>query len=96
MIEGRILSQNLANQTQETVKRPPGFYKGIIFDAVSMLAAWSAGYVYLPALLAVVCASTLTARLGANAAHRLPVRVLKQLFSGLLLLIAARMIYRLL
>lgn len=60
------------------------------------LPAWSAGYVYLPALLAVVCASTLTARLGANAAHRLPVRVLKQLFSGLLLLIAARMIYRLL
>ena len=48
MIEGRIQSQTLAaiqNNDREAA-RPPAFYKGIIFDTVTVLAALSAGYVY--------------------------------------------------
>lgn len=59
------------------------------------LPDWSIGYVYLPALLAIMAASSLTAPLGANMAHRLPARPLKRAFAALLLLLAARMIFKL-
>lgn len=59
---------------------------------VQNLPDWSIGYVYLPAMLAAVTTSSLTAPLGANLAHRLPTRILKRTFAGLLLLVAARMI----
>ena len=58
------------------------------------LPDWSIGYVYLPALLATVTTSSLTAPLGAHWAHRLPTRTLKRTFAGLLLLVAARRIYQ--
>jgi len=60
-------------------------------DAVS-LPALSVGYIYLPALFGLVAASLFTAPLGARLAHRLPVKVLKRLFGGLLLAIGASMI----
>lgn len=62
---------------------------------VHQLPDWSIGYVYLPAFLATVATSSLTAPLGANLAHRLPTRTLKRAFAVLLLLVAVRMIYRL-
>lgn len=55
---------------------------------------WSIGYIYLPALLATISTSSLTAPLGANLAHRLPTRAMKRGFAVLLLLVAARMIYK--
>ncbi len=58
------------------------------------LPPWSIGYVYLPALLATVATSSLLAPFGANLAHRLPARAMKRAFSVLLLLVAARMIYK--
>lgn len=58
------------------------------------LPDWSIGYVYLPAMLATVATSSFTAPLGANLAHRLPTRTLKRAFAGLLLLVAARMIFQ--
>ena len=46
MIEGRIPSQNLESQRRsEPDTRPPGFYKSLVFDVVSIVSAWSAGYV---------------------------------------------------
>lgn len=47
--------------------------------------AW--GFVHIPAFLGISAASLLTAQYGAKLAHRLPARLLKQLFSGLLLLV---------
>ena len=52
----------------------------------------SVGYIYLPALLGIVCASVLTAPLGARLAHRLPVPQLKRAFAVLLLAFGTRML----
>jgi uncharacterized membrane protein YfcA len=59
---------------------------------VAGLPAYSVGYVYLPALLGIVCASVLTAPLGVLLAHRLPVPKLKRVFALLLLLVGTRML----
>jgi len=50
------------------------------------------GYVYVPALLAIVAASVLSAPIGARAAHRWPVRKLKRAFAILLYVLAAYML----
>ncbi len=57
------------------------------------LPRWSLGYVYLPALIWLVPASMLTAPLGARLAHRLPVAALKRVFAGVLILLAAKMLW---
>lgn len=54
--------------------------------------ALSIGYVYLPALAAIVCTSVLTAPLGVRLAHSLPVDKLKRVFAVLLYAVAARML----
>lgn len=59
---------------------------------VGGLPAYSLGFVYLPALAALVVASVLTAPYGARAAHRLPVQTLKRVFACLLYLLATRMV----
>ncbi len=51
-----------------------------------------AGFVYLPALLGIVCTSWFTAPLGAKATHYLPTYLIKKIFAALLLLMAANMI----
>jgi len=53
---------------------------------------WTLGFVYLPALAALTCASVLAAPLGARIAHRLPEGPLRMIFSGLLVLLAGRMV----
>ncbi|MCX8004499.1 MAG: sulfite exporter TauE/SafE family protein [Burkholderiaceae bacterium] len=58
------------------------------------LPAGSLGFVYLPALAAVVAASVFTAPLGARVAHALDVRRLKRVFAVLLYLLAAYMLYK--
>ena len=57
------------------------------------LPPWSLGYVYLPALIWLVPASMLTAPLGARLAHPLPVATLKRVFAGVLILLAAKMLW---
>lgn len=57
------------------------------------LPVWSFGYVYLPALAACVVVSMLTAPLGAQAAHSLPVATLKKIFAGVILLLLAKMVH---
>lgn len=52
------------------------------------------GYIYWPALLALVATSVLTAPLGAQMAHRLPVGTLKRIFAGLLFVLAAYMLFK--
>jgi uncharacterized membrane protein YfcA len=59
---------------------------------VESLPAWSIGFVFLPALAALVVASMLTAPFGARAAHRLPVATLKRVFAGLLIVLATKMV----
>lgn len=49
------------------------------------------GHVYWPAALAVAATSMLTAPAGARLAHRLPAMLLRRVFAGFLLLIAALM-----
>jgi uncharacterized membrane protein YfcA len=53
------------------------------------------GYIYLPALAGIVCASVLTAPLGARLAHSLPVDRLRKLFAVLLIIMGTRMLIRL-
>lgn len=55
----------------------------------------SLGFIYLPALGCILAASVLTAPLGARLAHRLPVRTLKRVFAGLLVLLAGKMLWSL-
>jgi len=52
------------------------------------------GFIYWPALLALVCTSVLTAPLGARMAHRLPVQTLKRVFAALLFALAAYMLFK--
>ncbi|MGI6637625.1 MAG: sulfite exporter TauE/SafE family protein [Desulfobulbus sp.] len=54
------------------------------------------GYIYLPAFIGIVCASVLTAPLGAKLAHALPVDKLKRLFAIFLYIVATRMLWSLL
>lgn len=55
------------------------------------LADGFAGFVYLPALLGIVCTSWFTAPLGAKSTHYLPVSMIKKIFAVLLLVIAVSM-----
>lgn len=57
------------------------------------LPAYCVGYLYLPALLLISAASSCTAPLGARLAHRLPVPTLKKVFSGMLLVLSAKMLH---
>ena len=65
------------------------------FKAVG-LPPYSFGYVYLPALVCIVCFSVLTAPLGAKLAHALPVDKLKRIFALFLLAVATKMAWGLL
>lgn len=56
------------------------------------LPAGSTGFVYWPAVAAVAAASVFTAPLGARLTHTLPVRVLRRLFAGLLIIAAWRLV----
>jgi uncharacterized protein len=60
--------------------------------AADGLPAATLGFVYLPALAALVLASMLTAPLGARTAHRLPVVALKRVFAFVLYVLATRMV----
>lgn len=57
------------------------------------LPPWTLGFIYLPALFGLALATLLTAPLGAQAAHRLPVNRLRQLFAVVLLVLAAKMLW---
>ena len=59
------------------------------------LPPWSFGFVYLPALAWMVPCSMLMAPLGAKLTHRLPVATLKRIFAGLLIALAAKMLWKL-
>lgn len=51
---------------------------------------WSAGFIYLPALLGIVLTSSIFAKYGAKLAHRLPAPVLKRIFAVFLLCVGLR------
>ncbi len=55
------------------------------------LPPYSVGYVYLPALLAIIVTSTLFAPLGARLAHRWPVARLRHAFAAMLFVLGAYM-----
>ncbi len=54
------------------------------------------GYVYLPALFWISLASVITAPLGAKAAHRMKVELLRKLFAVLLIALAAKLLLKVL
>lgn len=56
----------------------------------------SAGFIYLPAMLALMMMTVLCAPMGARAAHALPVPKLKKVFAVLMLVMASEMLYGLL
>lgn len=58
------------------------------------LPAGTVGYVYLPALAAIVVTSMLTAPFGAKVAHALSVERLRRLFAMLLYVLAAYMLWK--
>lgn len=57
------------------------------------LPVGSLGFIYLPALLVISIGSVLTAHLGANMAHKMPVKRLKKAFALMLFGLAAHMLY---
>ncbi len=52
----------------------------------------SIGYVYWPAFLGIVLTSILMAPVGAKLAHRLPTKILKRIFAGLLFAVSVNML----
>jgi len=54
----------------------------------------SIGFIYVPALLAIVAASVVTAPFGARTAHRWPVKKLKKAFALLLYVLACYMLWK--
>ncbi len=64
-------------------------------SGVGGLPPWSLGFVYLPALAAVLATGIVAAAVGARVAHRLPVPVLKRVFAGLLIVLAVKMLVQL-
>ena len=52
------------------------------------------GFVYLPAFLLLAIGSLFTTPLGAKATHRLPIKLLRQGFAGLLLVLATKMLLK--
>ena len=58
------------------------------------LPPWSVGYVYVPALLAIVIGSVACAPIGARAAHRWPVKALRRAFACLLYVMAVYMLWK--
>lgn len=67
---------------------------GLLFASHSQygLPAYSTGYIYWPALLAITLPSLFLTSQGAHLAHRLPVHLLKKLFGGLMLIIGLKML----
>lgn len=63
-------------------------------QSVAGLPEHSLGYIYLPALAVIACASVLMAPLGVKAAHALPVASLKKVFASILYVLAAYMLYK--
>ncbi|WP_320170301.1 sulfite exporter TauE/SafE family protein [Maridesulfovibrio sp.] len=60
---------------------------------VEGLPPYCIGFVYLPALVGIVCASMLTAPIGVRMAHSMPVAKLKKIFAILLIVVATRMLF---
>lgn len=60
--------------------------------ALKGLPEHSLGFVFLPALAAIVAGSVITAPMGARMAHRLPVQTLKRIFAVIMLILATRML----
>ncbi|TMM46878.1 sulfite exporter TauE/SafE family protein [Colwellia ponticola] len=56
------------------------------------LPQWSLGYLYLPALLAIVVSSSIFAPLGVKFASKLPIRTLKKCFAFFLIAVAIKMV----
>jgi uncharacterized protein len=56
------------------------------------LPPYSLGFIYLPALVGIALASSLTAAYGVKLAHRLPVATLKKFFALFIVLVATRML----
>ena len=79
-----------------------GFPIALASTAGNLIGGWSLpqalpgafGYLYLPALAAIVAASVLTAPFGARAAHALDVRRLKRAFALLLYVLAGYMLWK--
>lgn len=67
---------------------------GYIFSGLHAegLPEYCFGFIYLPALVGLVCASVMTAPLGAWLAHRLPVKMLKRIFAVVLAIMGTRVL----
>ena len=61
--------------------------------SVENLPEYSLGYVYLPALFAIVSASMFTTRIGVSLATTLPTASLKKVFAVFLLFVAGKMLF---
>ena len=57
------------------------------------LPSYTLGFIYLPALAVIVCASIAVVPHGVRLAHRLPVQSLRRTFALLLFALAAKMLY---
>ena len=63
---------------------------------VAGLPAGSFGFVFLPAVIGVAAVSMMTAPIGARLTHSMPVKTLKRVFAGILIALAAKMLWGLL
>jgi uncharacterized membrane protein YfcA len=59
---------------------------------INNLPDWSLGFIHLPSLAGLVLASVIIAPLGAKAAHKLPVIILKRIFAVFLYIIGTKLL----
>lgn len=85
-------------QTSTRPRRPPIAFVGSLGYVLAgwnhaVLPGWTLGYVYLPATIGIASMAFIMAPLGVMIAHRLPAKQLKQVFGGVLLVVASRMLW---
>lgn len=97
-MERRAVSIQKAVATSAAIGVPIAAVAAIGFVLAGLhkpgLPNWSLGFIYLPAMLAIVVASMLVAPLGATVAHRWPAMRLRRLFAILLLGLGGYMFWK--
>jgi len=90
------ITMHQAIATSAAVSLPVAFAGTIGFLIAGMSAEnlpnYATGYIYWPAFFGIVAASVLTAPLGAKAAQKVSIKLLKRVFGVFLLILAAKML----
>ncbi|NPA72766.1 MAG: sulfite exporter TauE/SafE family protein [Gammaproteobacteria bacterium] len=91
------ISMHQAIATSAAISLPVAFAGSLGYLIAGLdathLPPYATGYIYWPAFFGIVLMSYFTAPFGARLAHRLPVKTLKRVFGGFLIILAVKMLF---